>query len=143
MVASLRRFQRSPSLESGSLAPLLPPNEINCRPCHSDWKTIVDDDHDRALSMLDTAISKLALYEGTKPTDVKEALERRFDESSSAFAMWINLNLRLLRLLAPMAGYQCRTLACGGMCKPNVYGWTPFCIPFTDTGMRTLLLWHE
>ena len=116
-----------------TLAPLLPPEDITCGPCRDDWETIVRDDHNRALSMLDTAISKLASYDGTNPTDVKDALERRFEESSSAFATWINLNLRLLRLLAPMAGYLCRRSACGGMCsKPNTYGWTPFCIPFTS-----------
>ncbi len=107
-------------------------NSETCGPCRSDWETIVDPDHDRALNMLDTAISKLASYDGTNPTDVKDALEKRFKASSSAFATWINLNLRYLRLLAPLAGYQCQKSDCGRCNVPNRYGWSAWCVPFTD-----------
>ncbi|KCZ70540.1 hypothetical protein ANME2D_02560 [Candidatus Methanoperedens nitroreducens] len=110
------------------------PNTVmpSCDPCRSDWETIVDSDHDRALNMLDTAISKLASYDGTSPADVKDALERRFKASSNAFATWINLNLRYLRVLAPLAGYQCQKSDCGICNVPNRYGWSAWCVPFTD-----------
>ena len=80
--------------------------------------------------MLDTAIAKLATYDGTNPADVRDALARRFKASSSAFAMWITFNLRFLRVLAPRSEYVCQKVYydCGGLCQEEApYAWAPIC----------------
>lgn len=137
---------------------MIDPGKVTCPPCRSDWATIVHDDHSRAIGTLDTAISKLASYDGTNPTDVRDALERRFKKSSSVFAAWINLNLRYLRLLAPLAGYLCQKVYydCGGTCqKMDTTAWVPFCLPLSyirvcdaryfnlSDRMRSMVLIHE
>ncbi len=103
-----------------------------CGACRADWKKTVDIDHDRALDMLSNTITKIASYNGTTPADVKSALEKYFKESSNNFAAWINFNLRYLRLMAPLAGYQCQLSTCDGCNVDNRYGWSMWCIPFTD-----------
>jgi len=117
------------------LAPVIDPGEIACPDCRDDWESIVKADQVRALDMLDATIAKLATYDGVNPAPVKDALTRRFKASSSAFATWINLNLRFLRLFAPQSEYLCRRVyyQCGGYClPPGTYGWAPFCLPFTS-----------
>jgi hypothetical protein len=117
------------------LAPVIDPGEVTCPDCRSDWASIVNADQNRAIDMLDTTIAKLATYDGVNPVEVKNALARRFEASSSAFAMWINLNLRFLRLFVPQSEYLCQKVYydCGGRCrKERIYGWVPFCWAFTS-----------
>ena len=113
-----------------TLAPVIDAVEGTCPDCRNDWASTVKADHGRALDMLDTAIAKLATYDGTNPADVRDALARRFKASSSAFAMWINLNLRFLRVLAPWSEYVCQKVyyGCGGYCQEKTpYAWAPIC----------------
>jgi hypothetical protein len=117
------------------LAPVIDPGEITCPDCRDNWESIVKADQIRALDMLDTTIAKLATYDGINPVQVKDALARRFKASSSAFATWINLNLRFLRLFAPQSEYLCQRVyyQCGGYCrKTGAYAWVPFCWAFTS-----------
>ena len=117
------------------LAPVIDPGEITCPPCRSDWESIVKADQSRAINMLDTTIAKLSTYDGVNPVEVRNALARRFKASSSAFATWINLNLRFLRLFVPQSEYLCQRVYydCGGRCrKGGVYAWVPFCWAFTS-----------
>jgi len=127
---SLLAHELTHTIQQGSAQTVRRTDECECR---EDWETTVNADHARALDMLDNTIAELAAYDGTNPTRVTAALNRRFDASGYAFAAWVNLNLRYLRLVAPLASYQCEVSACGGMCDaPNRYGWSVWCVPFTD-----------
>lgn len=104
--------------------------------CSSSQDTIITEDHRRARKMLSNAIDAVALYDGTNPAKVKNALSTHFHgATSNAFATWINLNLRILWALTWMAGYECytggileRTWACGS----NALATTFWCVPGID-----------
>lgn len=123
--------------------------------CPSDWETTVDDDADRGLEMIDVAREKLGRYDGTNPSEVHDALDRHFGATSSAFAGWIRLNLGIVRLLAPMAGYNCEDAESSGMCERPTLAWVAWCVPLmnvrvcapqyfarSDNGRATTLI-HE
>ena len=109
----------TPSSTSGSL-------------CPADWLTTVQADHARGLDMLDRAIAVLGAYDGTNPPTVHTALDNSFHASSSAFAGWVRVNLRLLRLMAPMAGYKCETTGQSAWCGPGTLAETAWCVPLFD-----------
>lgn len=100
--------------------------------CPSDWQKTVQDDRDRGLGMLDTAITKLGSYDGTTPANVKTALENSFHASGSAFAGWVRLNLRFLHVTAPAANYQCESTGKSWWCDPGTLAETFWCVPLVD-----------
>jgi hypothetical protein len=99
--------------------------------CPSDWRKTVQDDHDRALGMIDVARSKLSSYDGTTPTEVNTALATHFHATSATFGGWVNLNLGFLRHVAPLASYDCEDTSswwCGGGANAKTF----WCVPFVD-----------
>jgi hypothetical protein len=99
--------------------------------CPSGWATTVASDHTRALGMIDTAQVKLAAYNGTTPPKVKPALDKHFKASSTAFAGWVNFNLGILRLLAPLADYDCEDTS-SWWCSGTTQAKTFWCVPGID-----------
>lgn len=99
--------------------------------CPSAWNTTVRNDHNRALNMINIARGKLSSYDGTNPPEVKTALLRNFKASSSGFAGWVNMNLGLLRLMAPLASYDCEDTN-SWWCGPNTLAKTFWCVPGFD-----------
>lgn len=104
--------------------------------CSSAEDTTINGDHARARTMLTNAIAAVRSYNGTTPTKVRDALARHFHGStSSAFASWINVNLRYLWATTWMAGYRCFT---GGFiekrwaCKGTALATTFWCVPGVD-----------
>jgi Domain of unknown function (DUF4157) len=99
--------------------------------CPTDWRTTVNDDHDRALGMLDVARGKLSAYDGTTPTEVNTALATHFHATSATFGGWVNLNLGFLRRVAPLVSYDCEDTSswwCGGSANAKTF----WCVPFVD-----------
>jgi hypothetical protein len=104
--------------------------------CSSAQETSINADHARARRMLSRAISEVASYNGTTPSKVFNALSTHFNgATSSAFATWINVNLRFLWGTTWMAGYQCYngglfegTWACGGSALATTF----WCVPGVD-----------
>ncbi len=99
----------------------------------STQKQIVAADRLRAISMLDSAINNIGLYNGTSPAKVKNALSKHFGgATSTAFAKWIKINLHILRTLGPLAEYE--IIATGSSfwaCdSPGVIATAFWCVPF-------------
>lgn len=106
--------------------------------CPSDWKTTVDADHERALTMLDVARGKLSSYDGTNPPEVKTALATHFKSTGVAFAAWVNLNLGFLRLMAPLANYDCEDK--NSWWCDDAAAKTFWCVPLID--IRVCYPWY-
>ena len=103
--------------------------------CSTAQDTTINADHTRALAMLDRAISEISSYNGSTPSKVYNALNTHFGGSTSnAFATWINMNLRYLRNVAWMCGYQCATVGSSSWaCKsPYTLATTFWCVPGFD-----------
>lgn len=104
--------------------------------CSSVQDDSVSSDHDNAIQMLNIAIGKVGMYDGTAPPEVKKALAKHFHGAvSSTFGAWINLNLKLL-LGAMDDSYECfsggpveSTWACK---SPNELATTFWCVPGVD-----------
>ena len=99
--------------------------------CPTSWRTTVNDDHNRALNMIDVARRKLSSYNGTAPPEVKTALDNHFKSSSTGFAGWVNLNLYFLRRMAPLASYDCEDTS-SWWCGSRTLAKTFWCVPFID-----------
>jgi hypothetical protein len=95
--------------------------------CTPTQESTVLDSHNRAIEMLDNAITKLGTYNGTTPADVRTSMNRHFHGTSSALAAWIRFNLRYLRLFVNMPQSECQST----QSIPNP-AWTMWCVPFTD-----------
>jgi hypothetical protein len=95
--------------------------------CTAAQQTTVTDAHSRAIEMLDNAIAKLGIYDGTTPANVKTSLNTHFHSSSSGFAGWVRFNLRYLSLFVDLPQYECHSV----QSIPNP-AWTMWCVPFTD-----------
>jgi myosin heavy subunit len=103
--------------------------------CSSSQDATITADHLRAMQMLNTAITKLGLYNGTAPSEVFRALSLHFSGSTSAaFAGWIKFNLQFLRLIAQAANYQCETIGGSSWActSPNTLATAFWCVPFID-----------
>ncbi|MCP4341229.1 MAG: DUF4157 domain-containing protein [Desulfobulbaceae bacterium] len=95
--------------------------------CTSSQETLIQDTHERAIEMCGIAITKLGAYNGTAPADVRDALNRHFHATSSAFAGWIRLNLRYLKWASDSPQYECESVQIGSR-----MGWAMWCVPFSD-----------
>lgn len=99
--------------------------------CPEDWETTVADDRTEALAMMDRAIAALKAYDGTNPANVATAMQRHFGTSSSTAAWIVSNHTRSVRLLAPMAGYQCANNG-DGNCGDTTLAWAFWCVPGVD-----------
>jgi len=103
--------------------------------CTSAQDTTLAADHSLALEMLRNAITITSSYDGTNPVKVRTALSRHFNgATSNAFATWININLRALRM-AMDDDYECFTggfLESAWSCGPNVLATAFWCVPGFD-----------
>ena len=98
--------------------------------CSSDQQTKLREAHDRANEMIKGAITKLEAYDGTDPAEVKAALLKHFNSSSTFVARIVRGNLR--RLLHEMAWsfdpqYECQAEDSG-----TTLAWVPWCVPLAD-----------
>lgn len=104
--------------------------------CSSAQETSINADHARARNMLSRAISEVGAYNGTTPAKVFNALSTHFHgATSSAFAAWINVNLRFLWATTWMAGYQCYNgglFERGWACGSGALATTFWCVPGVD-----------
>ncbi|HVT16398.1 MAG TPA: DUF4157 domain-containing protein [Thermoanaerobaculia bacterium] len=100
--------------------------------CPADWRTTVNDDHARGLGMIGVARTKLSAYDGTSPPEVKSALQTHFKANGKAFAGWVNFNLGFLRLMAPLASYDCEDASSWWCNSPSTLAKTFWCIPGID-----------
>jgi hypothetical protein len=92
--------------------------------------------------MLDTARTKLSSYDGTSPPEVKTALDKHFKANSTGFAGWVNLNLGYLRLVAPLASYDCEDTSswwCGSPTQAKTF----WCVPLIDIRVCQPLYFSE
>jgi hypothetical protein len=101
--------------------------------CTSAEESIVLASHNRAMNMVDNAVTKTRSYNGTTPADIKLALNRHFHSSGTGLAAWIEFNLAWLRGEADSPTYECE--------KPQVgtrLGWSMWCVPWTDIELYPL-----
>ncbi|HEY0381139.1 MAG TPA: DUF4157 domain-containing protein [Candidatus Elarobacter sp.] len=96
--------------------------------CPDDWRTTVQADHDRALSMIDVARRKLSAYDGTSPPEVKTALEEHFKRSNSGVAGWVHFSLGYLRMMADFTRYDCEDNK-SWWCGSDTLAKTFWCVP--------------
>ena len=105
--------------------------QLTAASCPANWSTTVSADHNRALGMIDSARQKLSSYNGTTPAEVRTALQRHFKATSTGFAGWVNFNLGFLRLMAPLADYDCEDTS-SWWCGSNTLAKTFWCVPGID-----------
>lgn len=101
--------------------------------CTSAEEPVVLDSHNRAINMVQNAVTKLATYNGTTPVDTKNALDTHFHSSGTGLAAWIAINLEWLKGQSDSPTYECE--------KPQVgsrLGWSMWCVPFTDIELYPL-----
>lgn len=101
--------------------------------CTSAEETVVLASHNRAMSMVTNAVTKLRTYNGTTPADVKTALDTHFHSSGTILAAWIAHNLDWLKGESNSPTYECE--------KPQVgsrLGWSMWCVPWTDIELYPL-----
>jgi len=104
--------------------------------CTGTQNTATLDDHARARTMLSRAITAIHSYDGANPAKVRNELARHFHGATgSAFAAWVNVNLRYLWAVSWIAEYECYT---GGVferawaCGSRVLATTFWCVPGVD-----------
>src|SRR5262249_10809900 len=76
------------------------------------------------------------------PPEVKTALDKHFKANSTGFAAWVNLNLGYLRLIAPLASYDCEDTS-SWWCGSGTQAKTFWCVPFVDIRVCQPLYFSE
>lgn len=101
--------------------------DVSFDECSDDQETVVQESHDRAMEMVQNAISKLEAYDGTDPAEVRRAMRRHFHSTSTAMAWWLAGNLRFLASASSSPQYECQSQQDGSQ-----RAWSAWCVPFTD-----------
>lgn len=120
--ASVQRL--ASGLRRGDRAPLLQ-RAISYDACSSSEETVISDSHSRAMDLVSNALTKLNAYDGTKPADVRTALQSHLKSTSTVVAWGVGNHLRAARDGARDATYECNP-------HGTSRGWSAWCVPFTD-----------
>jgi len=108
------------------------PNGLNYEGCTAQQDSILKNDVQFALKMLDTAYAKLNRYNGITPFEVKDALYFNFGGASDPItANYIKQSIMTLRVKGPWAGYDCVQLG-DGSCLGNALAYAYGCLPLFD-----------
>ena len=108
------------------------PTGVNYEGCTTLQDSVLKNDVQYAITMLDTAYAKLNRYNGTSPPEVKNALIRNFGGAGHlVVANNIKQSIMTLRGKGPWAGYDCVQVG-DGLCSQTTNAYTISCVPLFD-----------
>ena len=93
--------------------------------CTAAQQTVISDSHDRAIVLIDNALTKLDAYDGTNPSEVHAGLQTHLKNTSTFVAWAVGNHLRNARNGGVDATYECNMAG-------TARGWSAWCVPFTD-----------
>jgi hypothetical protein len=98
---------------------------VSIASCSSADQTTINDTHARAMDLVANALTKLAAYTGTTPTEVHDGLLTHLKSASTIVAWAVGNHLRNARDGAVDASYVCNPAG-------TARGWSMWCVPFTS-----------
>jgi hypothetical protein len=93
--------------------------------CSSTEEATIRASHDRAMELVNNALTKLGAYNGTNPPEVRTGLSTHLKNTSRFVAWTVRNHLRNARNGARDATYECNP-------HGTARGWSAWCVPFTD-----------